>query len=380
MTSPLIGILGGGQLGRMLALAGYPLGFRFRVFDPSPDAVAGHLADHFTGHFEDLEALDRFADGTDFLTLEWENVPLTAARHLEQRFCLRPSSRALEISQDRFREKTLFQQLGIPTPPFVRVDSQSELGAAVQSLGLPAVLKRRRSGYDGKGQRLVRTPAEASAAWEELGPADLILEGFIHFERELSVLAVRGASGEVRVYPLVENHHGGGILHHSVAPAPRVSPALESLAQEHVRKILDALDYRGVLALELFQVGDRLLASEIAPRVHNSGHWTTEGAETSQFENHLRAVTGLPLGSTAPVGYSVMLNVLGEEPETAGVLAVPGVHLHRYAKEPRPGRKLGHITVCGSTPAMVRERLHALAGAVNEETFEGVLDRLWADR
>lgn len=379
MSGPLIGILGGGQLGRMLALAGYPLGFRFRVFDPSPDAVAGQVAELHTGSFEDLEALDRFAEGTEFLTLEWENVPLEALQHLERRGYLpRPGSQALWVAQDRLREKTFFQGLGIPTPSFQAVSSRFELEAAAADLGYPCVLKTRRNGYDGKGQFVLRSPADVGPAWAELGGHELILEGWVPFDRELSLLAVRGASGAACTYPLVQNHHRHGILHHSVAPAPAVGKDLAEQAAGYAGLLLEGLDYHGVLALELFQVGDRLLASEMAPRVHNSGHWTLQGAETSQFENHLRAVTGMPLGSTEPVGYSLLLNVLGEEPEMERVLRAPGIHLHRYGKEPRPGRKLGHITVRGRDSEAVQERLQFLQSVLGEDRLRGVSPHPWA--
>jgi 5-(carboxyamino)imidazole ribonucleotide synthase len=341
----IVGVLGGGQLGRMLALAGYPLGLRFRFLDRAADATSGQVGELVVGDYEDPAVLDRFAAGLTVATYEFENVPVVAARRLAERVPLFPAARALEVAQDRFAEKTLFGELGIPVAPFARVDTRADLEAAVGRLGLPAVLKTRRLGYDGKGQAVLREPGDVEAAWARLGDVPLLLEGFVRFERELSVLAARGRDGQTAFYPLVENHHRDGILRKSLAPAPGLTPDLTAQAESHAARVLDALGYAGVLAIELFQEGGRLLANELAPRVHNSGHWTIEGAETSQFENHLRAVLGLPLGSTAPRGVSAMLNLIGATPDPAAVLAVPGVHLHLYGKAPAPGRKLGHLTL-----------------------------------
>jgi len=257
---------------------------------------------------------------------------------------------ALEVAQDRLAEKTFFQGLGIPTPLFYPVQTYSDLQDGLERTGWPAVLKTRRLGYDGKGQKLLRSPADLEAAWEQLGGQPLILEAFVPFERELSILAVRSTSGQVAFYPLVENHHVGGILRKSLAPAPITPARLQHEAEHMARRVLEKLDYVGVLAIELFEVEGTLWANEMAPRVHNSGHWTIEGAETSQFENHLRAVLGLPLGSTAPRGHAAMLNLIGLKPEPARVLEIPGAHLHWYGKEVRPGRKVGHVTLRAGTP------------------------------
>jgi 5-(carboxyamino)imidazole ribonucleotide synthase len=355
-----IGIIGGGQLGWMLALAGYPLGLDFRFLDPSPESPAGRVAPLQVGAYDDPAELEVLTRHSAVVTYEFENVPAEAARTLAARLPVYPPVRALEVAQDRLAEKTVFHQLGIPTPPFAPVDSLSDLVAGVDRIGLPAVLKTRRLGYDGKGQRVMRTPADVEPAWAALGATPLILEGFVPFERELSVLAVRGRTGETRCYPLVENHHRDGILHLSLAPAPRLTRELQSEAETYAARLLDTLDYVGVLAVELFQHEGRLLANEMAPRVHNSGHWTIEGAETSQFENHLRAVAGLPLGSIAPVGHSAMVNLIGTQPEPAAVLAVEGAHLHHYGKSPRPGRKLGHVTVMGESAKQRDQRLDTL--------------------
>jgi 5-(carboxyamino)imidazole ribonucleotide synthase len=311
----------------MLALAGIPLGLSFRFLDPSPDAPAAEVGELLVGEYDDLELLDRLADGTAVVTYEFENVPVAAA----ERVGAIPAAAALEASQDRLVEKQLFRRLGISTP---KLDDEVD--------SFPAILKTRRLGYDGKGQRLVETRPETVPGH--------VLEERVTFDRELSLLAVRARDGDTRFWPLVENVHEGGILRTSRAPAV---DAPQAEAEEYAARLLDALDYVGVLALELFDVDGSLLANEFAPRVHNTGHWTIEGAATSQFENHLRAVLGLPLGSTASRP-SVMVNLIGAAPSSDDVLRIPGAHLHLYGKEPRPGRKLGHITLVEPTPE--RER------------------------
>ncbi|GAB4188363.1 MAG: 5-(carboxyamino)imidazole ribonucleotide synthase [Roseiflexaceae bacterium] len=371
----MIGILGGGQLGRMLALAGYPLGLRFRVLEPAAGPPAAPLAEHHAAPYDNPAALERFATGLEAVTYEFENVPVQAARLLEGFAPVFPPPRALEVAQDRLSEKQCFQRLGIPTPPFAPVESRAELDAALAQIGLPAVLKTRRLGYDGKGQAVLRTPADVEPAWAALGGTPLILEGFVGFRRELSVLAVRGRDGATVCYPLVENEHRTGILRRSLAPAPALDPALQARAEDYAGRVLDELGYVGVLAIELFEVADgdgsALLANEMAPRVHNSGHWTIEGAETSQFENHLRAVLGLPLGSTAPRGHVAMLNLVGGIPEPAALLALPGVHLHLYDKEPRPRRKVGHVTVRANSAAELRALLERLEPLVERDGWKG---------
>lgn len=380
MRQTTIGILGAGQLGRMLALAGYPLGLRFRLLDPAADASAGQLAEHQPGGYDDAATLEQFAAGLDVVTYEFENVPVAAARALAERVPVFPPPAALEAAQDRLTEKTFFQNLGIATPPFAPVDTRADLAAAIAQIGLPAVLKTRRLGYDGKGQQVLRAPADAEAAWNALGGAPLILEGFVPFVRELSILAARGRDGQVACFPLVENHHRGGILRLSLAPAPGLTPALQAAAEGIAHAALDALGYVGLLAIELFEVDVRrpttddegpacggqssLLVNEMAPRVHNSGHWSIEGAETSQFEQHLRAVLGLPLGPTAVRGAAAMVNLIGGWPEPAAVLAVPGAHLHLYGKAPRRARKVGHITVRADSPAALEAPLRAIQALV----------------
>ena len=363
-----VGILGGGQLGRMLALAGHPLGLDCTVLDPSFDPCAGPVAGHVRGEFDgDFLALYELVKKADVITYEFENVPVETARWLADRLPVYPPPRALEVSQERLAEKTFFQSLGIPTPPFAAVETRDRFDAALREIGLPAVVKTRRFGYDGKGQAVIRTSADVEAAWLKLGGRPLIVEGFVPFDRELSLIAVRGKGGEVVCYPLVENEHRDGILHRSLAPADRTGEELTERAQEYATRVLNELDYVGVLTIEWFQDGPRLLANEMAPRVHNSGHWTIEGAATSQFENHLRAVCGLPLGRADAVGWSAMYNFIGEVPAAAEVLAQPGCHFHHYGKPPRPGRKVGHATIRFDSPDELRERLPALDTAFDRK-------------
>lgn len=353
-----IGIIGAGQLGRMLALAGYPLGLRFEFLDPNPQACGGQLAPLTVAPFDDQRALAELAARVDLVSFEFENVPVAALQFLAARREVYPGPAVLSTAQDRLREKTCFNELGIPTPRFQAVDSREDLAAAVAAVGLPAVLKTRRLGYDGKGQAILRQAADLDEAWRRLGGQALILEAFVPFEREFSQVAVRGRSGELAFYPLAENRHRDGILHLSRACSP--DHPLAALAADYTRRVLEHFDYVGVLAFEFFQVADGLVANEIAPRVHNSGHWTIEGAVCSQFENHLRAILGWPLGSTAPTGAAAMLNFIGELPPTAALLARPRVHFHAYGKSPAPGRKVGHATFWAPTPAELEAELARL--------------------
>jgi 5-(carboxyamino)imidazole ribonucleotide synthase len=336
-----VGVLGGGQLARMMALAGHPLGITCTVLDPAADACAGAVAELIVGVYDSADGLDRLAQASDVVTFEFESVPAASAERLAGHVAVLPPPGALEVAQDRLAEKRLFAELGIETAPFRAIGSQAELDGGP----IPGVLKTRRLGYDGKGQRVLREAGDAEGAFAALGEVPLILEGLVAFDRELSIVAARAADGEVACYPLVENHHREGILRITHAPAPEASASLQELAEHYARLVLERLEYVGVLALELFQVGNRLLANEMAPRVHNSGHWTIEGAETSQFENHLRAVCGLPLGSTALRMPCTMVNLIGAAPATAELAAIPRLHVHLYDKPPRPGRKVGHVTV-----------------------------------
>ncbi|SIQ48125.1 5-(carboxyamino)imidazole ribonucleotide synthase [Alkalispirochaeta americana] len=354
-----VGILGGGQLARMLALAGHPLGIECVVLDPSPDACAQVATSHIIGSYEDNASLERLVRSTQVVTYEFENVPSQSVRFLEEQIPVYPPAEALALSRDRLTEKGLFRDLGIPTVPFAAVDSREALVEAVESLGLPALVKTRCLGYDGKGQVLIRSRKDISRAWESLGGVPCILEGFAEFSREVSIVAVRSRSGEIACYPLSENTHQGGILHYSCSCE---ADPLQQEAEAMAGLLLERLCYVGTLALELFVTPQGLVANEMAPRVHNTGHWTIEGAGVSQFENHLRAVAGFPLGDTSRRGHSAMVNFIGAAPAQEAVLKIPHSHYHSYGKSPRPGRKIGHGTICApSKEEMLRGLEHLLA-------------------
>jgi 5-(carboxyamino)imidazole ribonucleotide synthase len=361
-----VGILGGGQLARMLALAGAPLGVRFLVVDSLPDACASQVAPQLTADWRDFKALQEFAERIDVATFDFENVPADTAQWLTEHTKVFPNPRALSVAQDRLAEKSLFHEIGLDTPAFAKVDNRDELARAVEKIGCPCILKTRRLGYDGKGQFRLKSPADVDAAWDALAGAPSILEAFVPFERELSVIAVRSRDGEFRTYPLTQNWHADGILSASLAPAP-ASDALQPAAFAHAKRVAEELDYVGVFALELFVRDGKLLGNEMAPRVHNSGHWTIEGSPSSQFENHVRAVLGLPLGDTSALGVNVMLNWVGELPGANPVLSEPRAHWHDYGKTPRAGRKVGHATLCAFTPAEMIDRLARVAVALGRE-------------
>jgi len=350
-----VAIVGGGQLGRMLVQAGERLGVACVTLDPASDSPAAQVGPAIVGAYDDPVALAHLVDGADVVTYEFENVPVDAVRAL--RTAVLPPPAALEAAQDRIAEKTLFTDVGLPVPTFAAVEDAASLAAGAETVGLPAVLKTRRFGYDGKGQAVIRSAELLEDAWRAVGEVPSILEALVPFDRELSIVAVRAADGQMRCYPLVENHHREGILRVSYAPAPDLTAALQAAAEAHARAVAERLGYVGVFAIELFHANGTLLGNEMAPRVHNSGHWTIEGAETSQFENHLRAVCGLPLGDVAVRGHVAMVNVIGQEPDAAAILAIPGAHLHSYGKQARPGRKLGHVTLLADDPDTVRERV-----------------------
>lgn len=357
-----VGVVGSGQLGMMLALAGIPLGFRFRFLGPKADSPAAVVAPQITGSYDDPKVLEEFARDLSLITFEFENVPASALRQLEQSAKIYPSPHALETSQDRLSERELFQRVGVPTPRFATASTAAELARAVETIGIPCIVKTRRFGYDGKGQRRIERPTDLDAVFHELNAQPLIVEELIPFERELSLVGARGTSGEIRCYPLVENIHRDGILHITRAPAERVDAGLQATAEGYLRNIFAELDYAGVLTIELFQKGGTLIANETAPRVHNSGHWTIEGAETSQFENHLRAISGLPLGGTAPRGAVAMVNLIGDPPqfgtaELAALAASGDTHLHLYHKSGAPGRKVGHVTIVAPDVATREQRV-----------------------
>jgi 5-(carboxyamino)imidazole ribonucleotide synthase len=327
----------------MLALAGYPLGIKCVFLDRSAAAPAAQVAPILTGELEDPAQLAALAACTDVLTFDWENISGKALAPLEKLTRVRPPRAALEASQDRLAEKALFSTLRIPVAAHVAVDEREQLADAVRKLGFPGILKTRRLGYDGKGQFVLRQPRHIDAAWDAIGAPGLIYEKFQNFSREISLVGARSVSGQTVFYPLSVNHHGAGILRYSVAPY--ANPGLERTARRYLNRVMDALAYVGVLTIEFFVVKGRLVANEMAPRVHNSGHWTIEGCVTSQFENHLRAICDLPLGSTRALGHAAMVNFLGTMPDRARLLAIDGLAFHDYGKEPRPGRKLGHCTI-----------------------------------
>lgn len=344
LTEPTLAILGGGQLGRMLGLAAIPLGYRCRFLDPNPESPALVAGDLLVGAYDDEARLAELTDGAEVVTYEFENVPASAAHWLESHATVRPGPAALEVAQDRLREREKFRELGIASPRSWKIDSVADLEAASKQLGGQGLLKTRRMGYDGKGQQRVQGPSDAQAAFDAIKGQPSILDEMIPFERELSVVAVRGVDGDIRCYPICENVHAKGILQRTIAPT-RVDDAVARDARDAAAALMESLDYVGVLALEFFDAGGTLLANEFAPRVHNTGHWTTEGALTSQFENHVRAVCGLPLGETGARGPSAMINLLGDIPSLPELLAIRGVHVHIYGKAPRPGRKVGHVTI-----------------------------------
>ncbi|GMU70177.1 MAG: N5-carboxyaminoimidazole ribonucleotide synthase [Steroidobacteraceae bacterium] len=352
-----VAIIGAGQLGRMLALAGYPLGLDFRFLDRSPDTPGGQLAPILCGEFTDRRLLARLARGASVVTFDWENVPVEPLRALAGRANFAPPLPALAAAQDRLAEKRLFTKLGVPTNRHAAVASRRDLARAYATIG-PGMLKTRRLGYDGKGQFRVRGTADLEPAFAALGGVPLLYEEFVPFDAEVSIIGARSTSGEIAIYPLNANVHVDGILR--VTRAPGGTPALARAAARHLTRVLEHFRYTGVLTIEFFVRGGRLVANEMAPRVHNSGHWTIEGAETSQFENHLRAILGLPLGSTRARGHAAMVNLIGTLPAAGEALAVPGLHWHDYGKSPRPGRKLGHCTLVEATAARRDRRVREL--------------------
>jgi 5-(carboxyamino)imidazole ribonucleotide synthase len=360
-----VGIVGAGQLGRMLALAGYPLGLRCLFLDRGADAPGAQVAPILVGDLEDPLRLAELAAGSDVVTFDWENISGSALEPLERITRIRPPRPALEVAQDRVSEKALFAKLKIPVAEHAAIETKQELTAAARKIGLPGVLKTRRLGYDGKGQYVLKEPAHIDAAWDAIGGAGLIYEKFQSFSRELSIVGARAANGKTVFYPLSANVHGGGILRYSVAPFANAQ--LERSARLYLRRVMNELAYVGVLAIEFFVVRGRLVANEMAPRVHNSGHWTIEGCVTSQFENHLRAICDLPLGSTRALGHTAMINFLGKMPDRNRLLATDGLAFHDYGKQARPGRKLGHCTILKSG---ARERDLALTHALKMIEWE----------
>jgi 5-(carboxyamino)imidazole ribonucleotide synthase len=358
-----IGVIGAGQLGQMLGYAGQKLGLEFVFLDPSDQPPAATVGPVLKYPFDSEEGLAKLAAAADVITYEFENVPVGAVERLAEDNAVYPPAEALRQAQDRLAEKNLFVELDIPVPGFRAIDSVADLQDAAQTLGLPIVLKTRRLGYDGKGQYVLRDAGDIEAAVGALGGADLIAEQWVPFEREVSAIGARNVRGDIVVYPLTENVHADGILATSRAPATAAN--LQDTATDYLQRLLVRLDYVGVLALELFVADGALLANEFAPRVHNSGHWTIEGAETSQFENHLRAILDMDCGSTAMRGAAGMLNLIGNMPKDLRPFQTPPASLHDYGKSPRPGRKLGHVTVVTNDPSDRDNALNKLAKCLN---------------
>ncbi len=362
----IVGVLGAGQLARMIALAGYPLGVDFIFLDPSADACANRLGEHLLGDYDDPRLLAQLAERADVVTYEFENVPAEVAEFLASHTQVHPAPKALAVAQDRLIEKTFFHDIAIPTPAYAAVDSLESLEQAMSMIGWPAILKSRTMGYDGKGQSLLKSADDLKSAWELMAGVPAIVEAFVPFKREVSIIAARNVSGAIVFYPLSENFHRGGILR--VSECCDNDP-MQQQAETYISRLMEALDYVGVLALELFELDGKLIANEFAPRVHNSGHWTIEGSETSQFENHLRAILDLPLGATTSVGKAAMVNFIGGWPLTEELLAIPHAHLHLYDKAPRKGRKVAHATIrtenTGQLAVLVKQ-LTALADKVDD--------------
>jgi 5-(carboxyamino)imidazole ribonucleotide synthase len=348
----------------MLALAGYPLGIRCTFLDRSADSPGAQVAPSLLGALEDAALLEQLAANSDVLTFDWENISGKALAPLAKLTAIRPPRAALEVSQDRLHEKALFRRLKIPVAEHAAVDSREDLARAAARLGTPGILKTRRLGYDGKGQCRIERRADLDAAWDLIGDEGLIYEKLQRFSREVSLIAARSVAGDIAYYPLSANSHAGGILRYGLAPY--AATRLERTARTYIKRVMSALEYIGVLTIEFFVVKGRLVANEMAPRVHNSGHWTIEGCVTSQFENHLRAICGLPLGSTRPLGHTAMINFLGQMPSRERLLAIEGLAFHDYGKQPRPGRKLGHCTILRARPV---ERDRALANALKSITW-----------
>jgi len=370
-----VGILGGGQLARMMALAGIPLGLQFRFLDPATDACAAPLGELVQAGFDDAKAVAALGLSVDVATYDFENVPAESASALLQQCPLYPGVLALQQCQDRLTEKSLLQELDIPVPTFTAVASRPDLLAASEQLGFPCVLKTRRLGYDGKGQAILRQSEDLERAWQKLGGQELILEAFVPFDTECSLVSVRNAAGEVRCWPLTRNVHVDGVL--MLSHPGSMTAALQQQAEEIAQKLLEHFNYTGVMTVEFFVKGEQLLVNEIAPRVHNSGHWTIDGATTSQFENHLRAICDLPLGSTAQLQPSLMFNWIGQMPESRQLLAIPGLHWHHYGKQARPGRKLGHATLTAASEQELQIASNALAEQLGGR-WPALLQQIWS--
>ncbi len=352
-----VGIFGAGQLAQMLALAAYPLGIQTLCFTQNQQDCAGLVTKLFLDQNRAEDVL-QFAKQVDVVTFENENINCDIVQQIAEICPVFPSAQALMCAQDRLLEKDLFTTLEIPVPPYRAVNSFEELCAAIAEISYPVVLKTRRFGYDGKGQFVLRNNQDRDQAWQKLHTQALIVEAFVNFQFEVSIIAVRDQSGAVNTYPLTRNVHEEGILRLSVAP--EINNHLLQQAQQYINRLLTHFDYVGVLALELFCVNTQLFANEMAPRVHNSGHWTIQGAHHSQFENHMRAILGLPLGDTQAICKTAMFNCIGQEPELAEILTVPGAHYQTYGKAPRAARKLAHINLTCVDETLFSERINQI--------------------
>lgn len=358
----------------MIGLAGIPLGLRFVFLDPAPDACAGVVGELLEAEFSDAEKACELGRSVDVATFDFENVPESTACALQEVCPLYPAPNALGAGQDRVFEKELLTSLGIRVPRYHKVSSRTDLLEGLEMLGYPAVLKTRRLGYDGKGQAILRDSDDRERAWQKLGDSKLVLEEFVAFDAECSLIAVRGRDGTIRIWPLTRNVHSNGILKLSL---PGVfDDSLQLKAADKMRAMMEHLDYVGVLTIEFFLLDGELLVNEFAPRVHNSGHWTINGAICSQFENHVRAISGLPLGDTRMVAHSLMFNWIGELPDRQQIMAIPGAHWHDYGKLPRPGRKIGHATLTAESSKELEERAVQLAQIAGVE-FTALLRQIF---
>ncbi len=357
-----VGILGAGQLAKMMALAAHPMHVQTLCLDPKADVCASYVTETRQGHYDDKNTIEQFASEVDFVTFENENIPAQTIGWIAAICPIAPSKDSLLCAQDRILEKNLFDALGIHTPNYRQIDSLSDLTQAVEALGLPALLKTRRFGYDGKGQYLIQEYSQISTAWESLGQENLILEAFIPFEFEVSQIIVRDKRGHIQYYPLTFNEHKNGILR--ISKAPHMNHDLETMAKNYCKKIAEHFNYVGALTVEFFVKNNQLIANEMAPRVHNSGHWTIEGSVTSQFENHIRAICHLPLGSCEPLGQIAMFNIIGQVPSREKILSIDNAHLHDYGKTAKPNRKVGHVTIQAIDASLFSQAFEAVNNAL----------------
>ena len=355
-----IGVLGAGQLGRMMAISGYPLNHQFGFSGNTNDEPASLLGHMFAleDNAENIESLVAFAD---VITYESENTDVEIVKEINKDIPVYPGEKSLFTTQHRGREKALFDQLNIPCAPYQMVNSLADLTKAVSDIGLPAILKTATEGYDGKGQFLMHHTDQIKEAFDSMQGVESILEGFVNFKRELSLIAVRGIDNDHKYYPLVENTHHNGILRLTIAPAQTIDPKVQETAEHYMQTLLDEMGHVGVLTIELFETENGLVVNEMAPRVHNSGHWSIEGAHTSQFENHIRAISGMPLGDTSPThAFSAMINIIGKIGPTDLVLNMANANLHLYDKTERENRKLGHINIIANSQAQLDTSIQQL--------------------